>query len=166
MVADLAGKRVLVLSDNNGLAEAIEINLKCSHLEVEKLALRSQGQQYPEQSRRDRRFGSQVELGDFDLIVVAMSSPSSEPVVALARASLTRQIGRVPLLIISDRPFLSDPDAQIIHLDFPFEIDRLHNKVKAILQRDSKPTPGECALERALLEGKCAETLDVGKGEV
>jgi hypothetical protein len=129
MVADLAGKRVLVLSDNDGLSRAIEWNLRQSQLEIIKLALSS-----PEQR------GSQPEVGDFDLIVVAMSSHTSEPVVALARASLIKQIGQVPLLIISDRPFQSDPDDRIIHLDFPFDIDRLHDKVEEIL-RDRQATP-------------------------
>jgi DNA-binding response OmpR family regulator len=129
MGAGLAGKRVLVLSDNDGLSRAIELNLKQSHLEVIRLALSSPGQR-----------GSQAEVDDFDLIVVAMSSPTSEPVVALARASLAGRIGEVPLLIISDRPFHSDPHDQIIHLDFPFDIDGLHDKVKEILQRVSEPT--------------------------
>jgi DNA-binding response OmpR family regulator len=125
MVVDLARKRVLVLSDNDGLSRAIESNLN-SHLEVVRLTLSSPGQRE-----------SQTELGDFDMIVVAMSLPTSEPVVALARASLAGRIGQVPLLIISDRPFYSDLDDQIIHLDFPFDIDGLHDKVKEILQRQS-----------------------------
>jgi len=128
MVADLARKRVLVLSDNDGLSRAIESNLN-SHLEVVRLTLSSPGQRE-----------SQAELGDFDMIVVAMSLPTSEPVVALARASLVGRIGQVPLLIISDRPFHSDLDDQIIHLDFPFDIDGLHDKVKEILQRGSEPS--------------------------
>jgi DNA-binding response OmpR family regulator len=123
MVAGLAGKRVLVLSDNEGLSKAIELNLERSDLEVVSFALSS-----PEQQE------SQAEVGDCDLIVVAMSSPDSEPVVALARASLAGRIGQVPLLIISDRPFHSKPGDRIIHLDFPFDLDRLHDKVKEILQ--------------------------------
>ena len=137
MGADLAGKRVLVLSDNDGLSRVIELNLKHSHLEVVRLALSPPGQRCPE-SVEGR--GSQAEGGDLDLIVVAMSLPTSEPVVALARASLAGRIGQVPLLIISDRPFHSDLDDQIIHLDFPFDIDGLHDKVKEILQRVSEPT--------------------------
>jgi hypothetical protein len=134
MIANPAGKRVLVLSDNNGLADAIEFNLKRSHLEVVRLALSS-----PELCERsaERQRGSQVRDGDFDLIVVAMSSPTSEPVVALAKASLGGRIGQVPLLIISDRPFLSDPDAQIVHLDFPFDIAGFNTKVRKILQGES-----------------------------
>ena len=136
MGADLAGKRVLVLSDNDGLSRAIGLNLKHSHLEVVRLVPSSPRQRCPE----ERRTGSQAAVGDVDLIVVAMSSPTSEPVVALARASLAGRIGQVPLLIISDRPFHSDPDDQIIHLDFPFDIDGLRDKVQEILQRDSEPT--------------------------
>jgi hypothetical protein len=136
MGADLDGKRVLVLSDNDGLSRAIGLNLERSDLEVVEFALSSPGQRCPE----ERRAGSQAEVGDFDMIVVAMSSPTSEPVVALARASLAGRIGQVPLLIISDRPFHSDPDDQIIHLDFPFDIDGLRAKVKEILQRCSEPS--------------------------
>jgi len=140
MGADLAGKRVLVLSDNDGLSRAIELNLERSDLEVVKFALSSPRRQRCSEPASSRAYqgiegqGSQNEVGDFDLIVVAMSSPTSEPVVALSRASLTGQIGQVPLLIISDRPFQSDLDDQIIHLDFPFDIDRLHDKVEEILQ--------------------------------
>ncbi|MCP4537013.1 MAG: hypothetical protein GY832_07685 [Chloroflexi bacterium] len=120
----LTRKKVLVLSDNEGLSRAIELNLN-SRLEVKiiKFAPRS-----PE------KWKTQTEVDDFDLIVLAMSSPSSEPVVALARASLTRQIGRTPLLIISDRPFNSEPEHQITHLNFPFDIDKLCNQVDEILQ--------------------------------
>jgi hypothetical protein len=120
-MVDTARRRVLVLSDNEGLSRAIEVNLT-SRLELDIV-----------------RFGSlerrriQAEIGEFDLIVLAVSSPYSEPIVALAKSSLTDRIGRVPLLIISDRPFESDPDERIVHLDFPFKIDGLHDKVERIL---------------------------------
>lgn len=126
MGADLSGKRVLILSDNDGLSRAIELNLN-RHLGVEIVTLAP--------SSLEQR-GSPADNGDFDLIVVAMSSPTSEPVVALARASLARRIGQVPLLIISDRLFRSDPEAQIIHLGFPFDIDRLQDKVRELLQKE------------------------------
>jgi hypothetical protein len=147
MGANLAGKRVLVLSDNDGLSRAIELNLERSHLEVVKFALSSPRPRYPEHTssracRGVEGWESQNEVGDFDLIVVAMSSPASEPVVALYRASLVGQIGQVPLLIISDRPFQSDPGDRIIHLDFPFDIDGLHDKVEKILQDRSMTSGG------------------------
>ena len=126
MGADLAGKRVLVLSDNDGLSRAIELNLNI-RLDVEVVTLAP--------SSLEQR-GGPAENGDPDLVVVAMSSPTSEPVVALTKASLTGWVGQVPLLIISDRPFRSDPEAQITHLDFPFDIDKLHDKVQELLQRE------------------------------
>lgn len=124
MVTGLVEKKVLVLSDNEGLSRAIELNLNGRlDLKVVRVASNSQGQQK-----------CQAEIGDCDLVVVAMSSPTSEPVAALARASLAERIGRVPLLIISDKPFDSDPENRIIHLGFPFDIDGLHNKVEEILR--------------------------------
>jgi hypothetical protein len=47
---------------------------------------------------------------------------------------LTGRVGQVPLLIISDRPFDSVPEVRIFHLDFPFGVDGLRDKVKEILQ--------------------------------
>jgi DNA-binding NarL/FixJ family response regulator len=124
MIIDAMRGNILVLSDNDGLSRAIELNLN-NHLDVEviKLTLDSEEQ-----------WTSRVKNGNFDLIVLGLSSPTSEPIVALARASLTRQIGKVPLLIISDRVFESDIEKQIIHLDFPFTVDKLRDKVKTILQ--------------------------------
>ena len=123
MIESLAGKRILVLSDNDGLARAIELSLgKRLGAEVIVLAtLRVPHQGEPQET-----------IGDCDLIVVATSSPTSEPVVALARASLAQRIGRVPLLIISDRPFHSEPDDQIVHLDFPFDLDTFYERVTEI----------------------------------
>jgi hypothetical protein len=124
MITDAARKRILVLSDNHGLSRAIRLNLDgCMDLEIVRFRLDSQDKQVV-----------QAGNGDFDLLVVAMSSPTSEPVVALARSSLTDQIGRIPLLIISDRPFDSDPEDRIVHLDFPFDVDKLCRKVQDMLQ--------------------------------
>lgn len=125
MATGLAGKSAVVLSDNDKLFRAIELNLE-RYLGIEVVR--------PAPGALRQR-GSQAGVGDFDLIVVAMSSLSSEPVVALARAALTELIGQVPLLIISDRPFHADPDSKIVHLDFPFDMDDLHCKVREILER-------------------------------
>ncbi len=125
MSAELAGKRVLVLSDNNALFRAIEFSLENKGLQVVK-SVSSSSEQKREQPK----------VRDVDLIVVAMSSPTSEPVVALSRASLIEQVGQIPLLIISDRPFHSDSDDHITHLSFPFDIDGLDTKVEEILQKE------------------------------
>jgi DNA-binding response OmpR family regulator len=128
MSPDLAGKRVLVLSDNNGLSRVIEFSLENDGLEVIKSV-----------SGSWQQGGWQSEVADVDLIIVAMSSPASQPAAALARASVAGRVGQVPLLLISDRPFHSDSEDQIAHLDFPFEIDGLCNKVEEILLEEKKP---------------------------
>jgi DNA-binding response OmpR family regulator len=123
MDADVAGKRVLVLSDNERLSRVIELALRHAHLEVVGFVLSF-----------TRQWKSQAEAGFFDLIVVAVSSPTGEPVVALVMDSLAGRVGQLPILIISDDPSQSDPDNQIFYLDFPFEIHGLYDKVEEILQ--------------------------------
>ena len=118
-VKTLEKKKVLILSDNKSLSRAIELNLN-SRLEVKIIKLASE---LPTQ------WEAQTGTTDFDLIILAMSSPDSEPVVTLARASLIKRIGQTPLLIISDRPFDVEPEHRITHLNFPFEIDRLCSTV-------------------------------------
>jgi hypothetical protein len=120
----LRGKRVLILSDNEGLSRAIVLNLN-SCLEVRTARF---------EPKSPQGWKLQTENAGFDLMIVAMSSPTSEPVVALARASLAGLIGQVPLLIISDQPFDCTPDDLITHLDFPFDIDRLCYTVREMLQ--------------------------------
>jgi DNA-binding response OmpR family regulator len=116
------GKCVVVLSDNDLLARAIELNLN-GRLNI-RVAAPAPG----------RVAWSEGQAGDVDLIVVALTSQTGEPLVALVRASLAGQIGQVPLLIISDRPFDARPDDQIAHLDFPFHPDELQAKVRGLLQ--------------------------------
>jgi hypothetical protein len=122
MIAGLNGKRALIISDNRGLSRAITINLSELALEVATLNIDPAKVWYGEAPSKE-----------FDLIVLALSSPSSEPVVMLAKASVIEYIGKIPLLIISDRPFRTDPGSQITHLDFPFGIDKLRQQVSAAL---------------------------------
>jgi hypothetical protein len=115
-------KKALVFSDNENLSRAIEISLDIL-LDVEIINLTPSSLEALKSSN-----------GNVDLIVMAMSSLNSEPVVTLARTLLTRRVGQVPLLIISDRPFDSVPEVRIFHLDFPFGVDGLRDKVQEILQ--------------------------------
>ncbi len=120
---NLVGKRIAILSDNGGLAQAIGVSLShCLKLEVVKCVSSplAQGKE-------------QTENCDLDLILLAISLPTSEPVVMLNRALLTRHIGQVPLLIVSDRPFDPGVNGQFFHLDFPVNANELHDKVKEIL---------------------------------
>ncbi len=131
MKDDLAGKKALIISDNGGLARVVELNLRIRlGMEVIKYE--------PDVSGQDR-------YDDLDLLVLAISSPSREPILELARASLVERIGQVSLLIISDRPFQSEPDEDIVHLDFPFTIDALESRVRGILQRKAQPDSADVA---------------------
>jgi hypothetical protein len=139
MTAHSTMKQIVVVSDSIGLSRVIEVNLKGLKVEVLKITCSPEGT------------GGRGQLARrCDLIIVALSSPASEPVVVLARASLAGQVGQVPLLIISDRPFESDPRDQIVHLDFPFDIDRLYGTVSAILGAEPVPLlePGLSLAER------------------
>jgi hypothetical protein len=124
MKHDLEGKKALIISDNGGLARVVELNLR--------IRLGMKVLKYdPDLSGQDR-------YDDLDLLVLAISSPSREPILELARASLVERIGQVSLLIISDRPFQSEPDEDIVHLDFPFTIDALESKVRGILHKKAQ----------------------------
>jgi hypothetical protein len=144
---DLEGKKALIISDNGGLARVVELNLRI-RLGMEVI-------------KYDPDLSGQAQYGDLDLLVLAISSPSREPILELARASLVERIGQVSLLIISDRPFQSEPDEDIVHLDFPFTIDALESKVRGILDkkaqcevadRPSSLSEGEI-IAKALAEG-------------
>ncbi len=125
-------KQVIVLSDHQGLARLIELAL---HEELHIIRIdpslqpgRSQSPLIPE------AVPSQCKREVIALIVVALSAHDSEPLVALAQAGLEECIGKVPILIISDRPFQPAVDVQIAHLTFPFLFDELSEKVRTMLQ--------------------------------
>jgi hypothetical protein len=119
--------KALVLSDNDGLSRAIAINLR-KHFTMEIVQIAPDTSAPPDDA-----------ASDVKLIVVALSSPNSEPVVMLSRNALTGYIGQVPTLIISDRPFKAAPRDRIFYLNFPFDIDQLANKVKEILKIQMQP---------------------------
>jgi len=114
-------KRIVILSDNQKLAKTLALNLEVeSAWQVDQWVLDTSN--HPTDLN-----------GNLSLIVIALNSPIGEPIMALAKASLTHYIGRVPLLIISDRPFPEDLEAQISHLDFPSSSEGFYGKVREIL---------------------------------
>ena len=135
----MAGKRVLVLSDSDLLFEVIEANLKQIHVQTERLG----GATKPSNGNAAHSCGpgslhpqkclEQATARDCDLIVVAIRSSNGEPLVALFNAALTEHVGRVPLLIISERGFDACQEGRIFHLDFPFDSTELRHKVRALL---------------------------------
>ena len=127
MAPDKTDKRILVVSDDKRLSRAIELNLD-NRLEVDIVV----GATGPLEQAT-----GWTKNGDLDLIVVAASSPSSEPVVTLARARLAHHIGRIPILLISDKPVAPALDTKIDHLGYPFGINELCEAVKEILRIQS-----------------------------
>ena len=123
-------KRVCIVSDNQGLARAIGLNLRV-RLKVDVQSIT------PGPSQTET---VQAIAEDCNLIVVAISSPASEPIVVLARTALLGLVDQVPLIIISDRPFRPDWDRRIVHLDFPFGVDELCRTVDELLHREPDTT--------------------------
>jgi hypothetical protein len=119
----LDGKRAVVLGDNDLLCRAIGLSLD-GHLQMEVVETGPALPQGPDLSAMGNHL---------DLIVVAMCSPDSEPLLALVRASLAHRVGRTPVLIISERPFEARPGENIAHLRFPFRPEELHHRVRGIL---------------------------------
>ena len=124
---DLTDRRVVVLSDNDTLTSAIELDL-CHELNINPID--------PASTVGD----------DLDLIIVAISSPTSELVNMLFRASLLNHVGWIPLLVVSERPFNADEQNKIVHLNFPFDLDELARTARDILQKTSR-------VERELVAG-------------
>jgi hypothetical protein len=123
--ANPSGKRIVVLGDRQILAEAITLTLR-KLLKVEIV------------ERTADALVHQEKVKDLDLIVLASSSPVTEPPQAIARASLGDALGCVSLLVICDRPFDADPEQEIYHLDFPFRHEQLCDKVREILNGNGK----------------------------
>ncbi|MBN1937685.1 MAG: hypothetical protein JW934_23710 [Anaerolineae bacterium] len=122
----MALKNVLVLSDDDLLSQVIELTLDEYVLQVIPI---------PTGSSECQTAGP--DLTDIDLVILALGSLNSEPVVALAKTSLTNVIGQIPLLIISSKRFQPDTSVSISHLDFPFDVRELQVQVrKALRQRD------------------------------
>lgn len=106
----------LVLSDSELLVQVIAANLDRP---VQGVCL-AEGSSIPPAS-------------NYDLIVVALSASSGEPVAALAQAEVIEHVGKVPVLIISNRRFDSLPTERIYYLPFPFDAAALRRQVQAIL---------------------------------
>ncbi len=121
MAKRLSLKKLLLLSDNSELAKAIEIILG-EQADILSFVVEPRGP--------SNKF---VAPHHFDLILLAMSEYASEPVVALARASLGHLLNQVPILIVSYKYFQPHIDAKIAFLDFPFTAEQLETRVDEML---------------------------------
>lgn len=113
-----AKKKILILSDDERVARVIELVLKHSPFAEIELA------KQPNQP---------LETSNLGMIILVASLPASEPVVALAQAALVEQVGRIPLLIVSDEPFQASLEHLIFHLNLPFDHDELQRQVHNLL---------------------------------
>lgn len=75
-----------------------------------------------------------IDLHHNSLIVLALSSPSSDPVIVLLKAELVGYISQVPILIISRHPFESQPDELIWHLGLPLNRQGLYECIDRIIE--------------------------------
>ncbi len=116
-------KKALVFCDNKLFFNAIQTNL--NWLQIEAYCF--------EVDISPENTNVHLESDDFDLIIVAISLPSGEPIVTLYNASQLKQIGQVPLLIISDREFEPQYNGRIFHLNFPFDAAELRYKIQEIV---------------------------------
>ena len=127
MMTSPPSKKILVLSDDNRLARAIELILGGGEWVIEKFALSFREPPQPQ--------GNSDEAA---LIVVALSSPVNEPVTALNRVFLASQIAKTPLLIISEKRMHVQQSNLLVQMDFPFNVDDLRDNVWQILQKQEK----------------------------
>ena len=113
--------QAFVVSDDDAVVKLIE------------LALKNRLQVVPVASETRSHSGDRPPAGDPDIIILFLSSHLSEPLVALARANLQRELGRVPVLVISDRPFRTDASTQIYYQNFPCDSRQIAGAVGGIL---------------------------------
>ncbi len=116
---------ILLIGDNHFLLRLVAANLAplpmtAVHLEPESTPILSE-------------HDACLDRHPYNLVLLALSRSSNEPVVVLARAGLTKLVGAIPLLIISDRTFEADPARQIYHLPFPFSAEELRRQIGDLL---------------------------------
>ena len=130
-----ADPRILLIGDNRFLLELVMANLAAPPTHSVLLSRPSDGS----------RQTCAVTLPNHDesltlrLVVLALSHTDHEPVIVLAQAGLTHLIGAIPLIIISDRPFQTNPEQAIYHLPFPFRAYTLQQTVNDLLNLPAPP---------------------------
>lgn len=122
-----SGKKIaVIISDNEALARALEVNLaRLQGVEVSALIVDDSQDLFKPEEGEEERYRTWQAARRSDLLVIAMVSLLDDPLVAMARLGLLDRVGRVPLLIISYGPSRSIPDFRIRHLAFPFKAEEL-----------------------------------------
>lgn len=117
---------ILLVGDSRFLLELVTANL--APLTTKTICLDSVPEAAP-----TRCAPGEANALPLQLVVLALSNSSSEPVVILDQLGLTGIVGTVPLLIISDRPFQAGFGRRIFHMPFPFRATTLRQVVDAVL---------------------------------
>ncbi len=120
-----AEKSILILGDDNRVLKVVQSVLPSEYRIVKIDAIHPDRQSCP------------ISTCNCDLIILALSSCTSEPIVVLGRVFPTIEFGRVPILISSDRPFPSDERIRIFHIEFPFSAGCLLARVREIMQQNN-----------------------------
>ncbi|MCP4544529.1 MAG: hypothetical protein GY832_46060 [Chloroflexi bacterium] len=120
-MGDQIKNRALVFCDNDLLFDVIAVNLKDMFVDIEHLE-----PSFATSAKRN-------ELGDFDLIIIAISTPVSHHLVTLFDVLLSDRMEHVPILVISDQSSHTDQENLVSRLDFPFAPDALCDQVQDLL---------------------------------
>ena len=68
-----------------------------------------------------------------DLIILALRGPNTLPVVALTRAHVARQVGKTPIVNLSQQQFDSSETKRLYHLSLPMGPAALRHQARALL---------------------------------
>lgn len=109
-------KTILIQSDSEMLSKIITDTLQhtCHQMSLDRIYLPST----PEYA---------------DLIILALSGPNNLPVVALTRAHIAGQVGKTPIVTLSQQKFDSSATHRLCHLSLPIEPAALRHQVQALL---------------------------------
>ena len=122
-------KTILVLSDDDRVARVIELILRRGDPPDRNVVVDS-----------PNRSGPKPATDSLCLVILAISTVTEDPMVALSRVSLDRQIRRIPVLVISNGPFHPNPDHRIFHLGLPFDFDEFSEQVHILLASEPSDT--------------------------
>ncbi|MCP4544526.1 MAG: hypothetical protein GY832_46045 [Chloroflexi bacterium] len=123
-------KRVLVLTDNDLLFQVIKANLQLIDIQV--IQLNPSSRNKGDRALSDHP-GEHTTNSDFDLIIIAISSPPPPLPMTLFNTLLTNCIGQPSLLVISDWSVGDGKERAVAHLDFTFDSDALCDSVQTLL---------------------------------
>jgi DNA-binding NtrC family response regulator len=124
----MTGKKALVIADDKRLSKVIQRLLGHNQFQVEMFVADK-----PSEISQISWAGNER----FDIMIVAVSLDNNDPIAWLKACPAMDSVRDAPWLVISNRPFADDPDRQIAHLHFPFDIIEFWLKVEELLEPGS-----------------------------